>query len=139
VKPSSTLLKSKTDWVRLRSTKVKSVPTEEHPEADVKHVGRGIVRRGLKPAPSEALVSLRLDQGWSSFAVPMLTGHDRAELARCAKNILLASEAYFLATIANLYDPDTMPKKMVAKPGTVKPHNAGPARPVKRAARKSAA
>ena len=62
VKPSSTSPKSKTDWARLRATEAKGVPTEEHPEADVKHIVRGIVRRGLKPAPSKSLVSLRLDQ-----------------------------------------------------------------------------
>jgi uncharacterized protein (DUF4415 family) len=62
VKPTSTSLKSKTDWARLRATEVKGVPTEEHPEADLKHIVRGIVRRGLKPAPSKSLVSLRLDQ-----------------------------------------------------------------------------
>jgi uncharacterized protein (DUF4415 family) len=38
------------------------LPTEEHPEAEVKHIVRGIVRKGLKPVPSKALVSLRLDQ-----------------------------------------------------------------------------
>jgi uncharacterized protein (DUF4415 family) len=62
VKPTSTSLKSKTDWARLRSSEAKGSPTEEHPEADVKHIVRGIVRRGLKPVPSKALVSLRLDQ-----------------------------------------------------------------------------
>jgi uncharacterized protein (DUF4415 family) len=62
VKPTSTSLKSKTDWARLRSSDAKGVPTQEHPEADVKHIVRGIVRRGLKPVPSKALVSLRLDQ-----------------------------------------------------------------------------
>jgi uncharacterized protein (DUF4415 family) len=62
VKQTSTSLKSKTDWARLRSSEAKGVPTEEHPEADVKHIVRGIVRRGLKPVPSKALVSLRLDQ-----------------------------------------------------------------------------
>jgi uncharacterized protein (DUF4415 family) len=62
VKPTSTSLKSKTDWARLRSAAAKGVPTEEHREADVKHIVRGIVRRGLKPVPSKALVSLRLDQ-----------------------------------------------------------------------------
>ena len=62
VKPSSTSLKSKTDWERLRAADTEGVPTEEHPEADVKHIVRGIVRRGLKPTPSKSLVSLRLDQ-----------------------------------------------------------------------------
>jgi len=35
--------------------------TSEHPEADVKHIVRGIVRRGLKPVPAKASVSLRID------------------------------------------------------------------------------
>jgi len=38
------------------------VPSSDHPEADVAHVVRGIVRQGLKPTPAKALVSLRLDQ-----------------------------------------------------------------------------
>jgi uncharacterized protein (DUF4415 family) len=33
----------------------------EHPEAKFKHIVRGIVRRGLKPVPSKASVSLRID------------------------------------------------------------------------------
>jgi uncharacterized protein (DUF4415 family) len=33
-----------------------------HPEADVRHVVRGIVRRGLQPGASKASISLRLDQ-----------------------------------------------------------------------------
>jgi uncharacterized protein (DUF4415 family) len=33
----------------------------EHPEASVKHIVRGIVRRGLKPLPPKASISLRLD------------------------------------------------------------------------------
>lgn len=37
-------------------------PTKEHPEADVAHVVRGIVRRGLKPVGAKSLVSLRLDR-----------------------------------------------------------------------------
>jgi uncharacterized protein (DUF4415 family) len=35
--------------------------TAEHPEAEVKHIVRGIVRRGLKPVPSKTSVSLRID------------------------------------------------------------------------------
>ena len=33
----------------------------EHPEASIKHIVRGIVRRGLKPVPAKASISLRLD------------------------------------------------------------------------------
>jgi uncharacterized protein (DUF4415 family) len=58
----STTLKSKTDGVRLRLPAAKGSPTDEHPEADVKHIVCGIVRKGLKPVQSKALVSLRLDQ-----------------------------------------------------------------------------
>ena len=35
--------------------------TEEHPEADVKHIVRGILRQGLKPVPPKASISLRVD------------------------------------------------------------------------------
>ncbi len=33
----------------------------EHSEASVKHIVRGIVRRGLKPVPPKASISLRVD------------------------------------------------------------------------------
>ena len=33
----------------------------EHPEADVRHIGRGIVRQGLKPVSSKTSISLRVD------------------------------------------------------------------------------
>lgn len=35
--------------------------TAEHPEASVKHIVRGILRRGLKPLPAKAAISLRVD------------------------------------------------------------------------------
>ena len=35
--------------------------TADHPEANLKHVVRGIVRVGLKPVPPKASVSLRID------------------------------------------------------------------------------
>lgn len=35
--------------------------TSEHPEADIKHVMRGVLRRGLKPVVSKASISLRVD------------------------------------------------------------------------------
>jgi uncharacterized protein (DUF4415 family) len=35
--------------------------TAEHPELDVNHIARVIVRRGLKPVPPKASVSLRID------------------------------------------------------------------------------
>jgi uncharacterized protein (DUF4415 family) len=33
----------------------------KHPEASMKHIVRGIARRGLKPVPPKASISLRLD------------------------------------------------------------------------------
>jgi uncharacterized protein (DUF4415 family) len=54
-------MKSKTDWARLKSENT-ARPSKGHPEADVRHIVRGMVRRGLQPAPSKAAVSLRVDQ-----------------------------------------------------------------------------
>jgi hypothetical protein len=47
--------------------------------------------------------------GWNTFPVPQLTEQNKADLTRCAEDILLAREAHFPATIADLYDPDNMP------------------------------
>jgi uncharacterized protein (DUF4415 family) len=55
-------MKSKTDWARLSATSADEKPTTEHLEADVKHIVRGLVRKGLKPLPSKASISLRVDQ-----------------------------------------------------------------------------
>ena len=55
-------MKSKTDWARLKSGASDVTPTPEHPEADIKHIVRGLVRKGLKPLPSKASISLRVDQ-----------------------------------------------------------------------------
>ena len=47
--------------------------------------------------------------GWNTFPVPLLTEQNKADLTACAEDILLAREAHFPATIADLYDPDNMP------------------------------
>jgi len=47
--------------------------------------------------------------GWNTFPVPTLTEKNKADLIRCAEDILLVREAHFPATIADLYEPDTMP------------------------------
>jgi hypothetical protein len=47
--------------------------------------------------------------GWNTFPVPVLTEKNKTDLTRCAEDILLAREAHFPATIADLYDPDEMP------------------------------
>jgi hypothetical protein len=50
--------------------------------------------------------------GWNTFPVPLLTEKNKADLTRCAEDILLAREAHFPATIADLYDPDNMPEDL---------------------------
>jgi len=50
--------------------------------------------------------------GWNTFPVPLLTEQNKADLTACAENILLAREAHFPATIADLYDPDNMPENL---------------------------
>jgi hypothetical protein len=47
--------------------------------------------------------------GWNTFPLPRLTEQNKADLNHCAEKILLVREAYFPATIADLYDPDVMP------------------------------
>lgn len=47
--------------------------------------------------------------GWNTFPVPTLTEKMKADLTRCAEDILLAREAHFPATIADLYDLEKMP------------------------------
>ena len=50
--------------------------------------------------------------GWNTFPVPTLTEKNKADLTRCAENILLAREAHFPKTIADLYDPEEMPPNL---------------------------
>ena len=52
--------------------------------------------------------------GWNTFPVPTLTEQNKADLTRCAEAILLAREAHFPDTIADLYDPDAMPDDLRA-------------------------
>lgn len=50
--------------------------------------------------------------GWNTFPVPKLTEKNKQDLTRCAENILLAREAHFPATIADLYEPEKMPENL---------------------------
>ena len=52
--------------------------------------------------------------GWNTFPVPALTAKNKDDLTACAENILLAREAHFPATIADLYDPEKMPDNLRA-------------------------
>jgi len=50
--------------------------------------------------------------GWNTFPLPVLTDQNKADLSTCAQSILLAREAHFPATIADLYDDETMPHNL---------------------------
>ncbi len=52
--------------------------------------------------------------GWNTFPLPILTATNRRDLTACAENILLAREAHFPATIADLYAPGGMPENLRA-------------------------
>lgn len=52
--------------------------------------------------------------GWNTFPVPIFTEKNKSDLAHCAEEILLAREAHFPATIADLYDPAKMPDDLRA-------------------------
>ena len=53
---------SRTDWKRVKAMKNRDIKlTPEHPELDLKHIARVIVRKGLKPVASKRSISLRVD------------------------------------------------------------------------------
>ncbi len=56
--------------------------------------------------------------GWNTFPVLKLTEQNKIDLAKCAMNILIAREAHFPATIAEMYDP----KKAGEYPDIVRAH-----------------
>jgi hypothetical protein len=51
---------------------------------------------------------------YHTFPVPTLAEKNKADLTRCAEDMLLAREAHFPATIADLYDPETIPADLRA-------------------------
>ena len=50
--------------------------------------------------------------GWNTFPIPTLTEQNKADLTRCAEDIILAREEHFPKSIADLYDPETMPENL---------------------------
>lgn len=52
--------------------------------------------------------------GWNTFPIPKLTEKNKEDLTWCAEDILLAREAHYPATIADLYSPDDMPTNLRA-------------------------
>lgn len=51
---------------------------------------------------------------YNNLALPTLTEKNKTDLTHCAEDILLAREAHFPATIADLYDPKKMPENLRA-------------------------
>jgi len=53
---------SKTDWKRLRAMKEHQISlSKEHPQLDITHVARTLVRKGLQPVPPKTSLALRVD------------------------------------------------------------------------------
>ena len=50
--------------------------------------------------------------GWNTLPIPQLTKKNKEDLTHCAEEILLAREAHFPKTIADLYDPKKMPENL---------------------------
>ncbi len=62
MKKSSSIRASKTDWSRLKSMRDRAIRiSDKHPEVKIEHVVNGIARRGPRPVPNKASISLRLD------------------------------------------------------------------------------
>jgi len=62
MKSRSSSRTSETNLAKLRALPVERVKlTAGHPEADVRHIVRGIVRRGLKPTTKKQSIALRVD------------------------------------------------------------------------------
>jgi uncharacterized protein (DUF4415 family) len=61
VKKVSSLKASGKSVTVSRSKRSYGKPSIEHPEADVKHIVKGIVRHGLKPIAPKLSISLRVD------------------------------------------------------------------------------
>ena len=63
VKPKSTSVPTKTDWPRLNAKSAPGKSSTQQLEADVRHIVRRMVRRGLQPPSPKASISARVDQG----------------------------------------------------------------------------
>jgi len=58
MKKASSSRTSRTGWKRVKSMKDRDIKvTPEHPELDVKHIARVIVRTGLKPVEAKKSIS----------------------------------------------------------------------------------
>ncbi len=62
------------------------------------------IANGLRKLEEQTFATPTRSAG-TPFPLPTLTEKNKADLTRCAEDILLAREAHFPATIADLYDP----------------------------------
>lgn len=93
------------DWTGLQTKAVVSV-TPEHPEADIHHVMRGVVRRGLKPQPPKAAISLLIEQDvleWFKAQGPGYQTRINAVLRTSGTGGNLSTDT-FLAVLARALD-----------------------------------
>ncbi len=61
MKKAATSKRSRTDWKRVGALKDRDIDTSDIPEVPPEMFARAIVRRGLKPVPRKAQLTLRLD------------------------------------------------------------------------------
>jgi uncharacterized protein (DUF4415 family) len=61
MKKKVTSKKSQTDWARVDAIKDKEIDLSDIPEVSPEMFARAIVRRGLKPVPRKAQLTLRMD------------------------------------------------------------------------------
>lgn len=61
MKKAATSKKSRTDWKRVDALKDEDIDLSDIPEVSPEMFARAVVRRGLKPAPRKAQLTLRVD------------------------------------------------------------------------------
>ncbi len=62
MKKSATSRKSRTDWKRVDALKDERIDFSDTPELTPEMFARAIVRRGLKPVPRKAQLTIRIDR-----------------------------------------------------------------------------
>ena len=61
MKKAATSKKSRTDWKRVDALKDEDIDLSDTPEVPPEMFARSVVRRGLRPVPRKAQLTLRLD------------------------------------------------------------------------------
>ncbi len=61
MKRAATSKRSRTDWKRVDALKDEEIDLSDTPEVPPEMFARAVVRRGLKPVPRKAQLTLRLD------------------------------------------------------------------------------